>query len=551
MSTGSPHLGYRRLRAPKEDRGALVDPPFERVGGLFQTNQRLRRGYDYDLHGRSLAEVSRQARGELLDEARQWTGQYRDTDFGQVDPSAPIFLAGHQPQLFHPGVWFKSFVLAELARRHGAIAVNLLIDSDTLKRPELRVPGGSADRPQVAQIPMDDAGPIVPYEERRILNRETFADFGRRAAEQIAPLVPDPLVSQYWPLAVERMRQSDNLGACLAQSRHQLEGRWGCSTLEIPQSRVCRARAHGWFVAHLLAELPRLRAVYNEVVEQYRRIHRIRSRAHPVPNLAREDEWLEAPFWVWTRADPRRRRLFVRSGRGEIVLSDRGSLETRLPLTVDGDAAGAVDRLGELEREGVKLRCRALMTTLWARLVLGDLFVHGIGGAKYDQVTDALAARFFGLQPPSFLVVSATLHLPVARRRATADDLRAIEQGLRELTYHPECYINGLEGPGDRHDAEAAKLIDAKKAWIRTPSTPDNARARFEQIRRINEALQRYVEPHRARLLAQRRQTARAVGAEAILSGREFGFCLFPGKTLRDFFVSLLPKSVEIVSDSR
>ena len=30
------------------------------------------------------------------------------------------------------------------------------------------------------------------------------------------------------------------------------------------------------------------------------------------------------------------------------------------------------------------------MTTMFARLLLGDTFLHGIGGAKYDQVTDSM-----------------------------------------------------------------------------------------------------------------------------------------------------------------
>jgi hypothetical protein len=551
MTTGSRHPEYRRLRAPREDGAAFVDPPFEQVGSLVEANRALRQAYRYDLQGRSLVEVSRQARQELLTEARRWTTQYRDVDLGPLDPSRPVFLAGHQPQLFHPGVWLKNFALGELARLHGAVGVNLVIDSDTLKTPKLRVPGGSVGRPHVTEIRLDESGPIVPYEERSIRNRQAFADFGRRAAEGIASLVGDPLVGDFWPLVVKRMQASDNLGACLAQSRHQLEGRWGMNTLEIPQSRVCGMRAHGWFVAHLLAEAGRLRSIYNEVVEEFRRMYRIRSRAHPVPNLAREGEWLEAPFWVWTSDDPRRRRLFVRRGRGQIVLSDRRGLKIALPLAPDGDASRAVQRLGELGSEGVKIRCRALLTTLWARLVLGDLFVHGIGGAKYDQLTDAIIGRFFRLVPPRFLVVSATLHLPVARRRTTVGDLRAIEHDLRELTYHPECYINGAGGLAERHRPEADELIDAKKRWIRTPSTPPNARDRFEEIRRINEALQRYVAPLRARLEAERRQTARAVGAEAILAGREYGFCLFPERTLREFLATLLHKSVRIVSDNR
>ena len=58
-----------------------------------------------------------------------------------------IYLAGHQPQMFHPGVWFKNFALGELARRHGATAVNLIVDNDMLSDASLRVPGGSVSEP--------------------------------------------------------------------------------------------------------------------------------------------------------------------------------------------------------------------------------------------------------------------------------------------------------------------------------------------------------------------------------------------------------------------
>ena len=40
----------------------------------------------------------------------------------------------------------------------------------------------------------------------------------------------------------------------------------------------------------------------------------------------------------------------------------------------------AVAAWQRLEIKGIKIRSRALMTTLFARLFLGDLFIHGIGG---------------------------------------------------------------------------------------------------------------------------------------------------------------------------
>jgi len=208
-----------------------------------------------------------------------------------------------------------------------------------------------------------------------------------------------------------------------------------------------------------------------------------------------------------------------------------------------------VARLAELAGEGVRIRCRALVTTLWARLALGDLFLHGIGGAKYDQVTDALVWRFFGLAPPRFLVLSATLHLPVARQRVGTEALRATDRDLRRLTYHPECYINGESEVPSGQDGGARELIAAKNRWIRTPSTPDNARTRYEEIRQINDSLATHVAPMRERLLEERHRAARRVRAEAVLTGREYAFCLFPEKTLREFLAALLPKSDQIGFD--
>ena len=425
MTESARHLEDRPLRAPREDRSILVEPPFDEVSELADANGRLRGSYRYDFRGRTLEALGRQAREELVAEALRFTASYRDVHIPSFEAGRPIYLAGHQPQLFHPGVWFKNFALGMLARQRRAVAVNLMIDSDAIRSASIRVPGGTLAQPNVALVPMDELGPIVPFEERPILRADSFREFGRRAMVQLAPLVPDPLLRDYWPLAVGRAPSASNLGECLAQARHQLEGRWGLETLEVPQSHVCALPAFAWFAACVLAELPRFAAAYNAAVEEYREVHRVRSTAHPVPNLVANDDWLEAPFWIWTADDPRRRRLFVKPSREELRLTDRQSLEVRLPLAAGGDVGRAAERLLALPAEHIRIRSRALVTTLWARLVLGDLFLHGIGGAKYDQVTDSLMERFFGLEPPGILVLSATLQLPVPRKRVFDPRLRS------------------------------------------------------------------------------------------------------------------------------
>ncbi len=526
----------------------LVLPPLAEAGRLADENRRRRGEWHYDVQGRPLAELISQARSELLHLAGKWTAAYRPEAAAHAPQAAegPIFLAGHQPELFHPGVWMKNFALGGVAARHGGVGVNLLIDSDLVKNTSLGVPGGSVAEPSVEMIPLDRAEPRVPYEERRVVDRRTFAEFGRRTAARLAPLVADPLVASYWPLAISRLEQTDNLGACLAQSRHLLEGRWGLSTLEAPQSWICETESFAWFAAHLLANLPRLREAYNEALREYRRVHRIRGAGRPAPDLQADGPWLEAPFWVWTVERPERRRLFARSDAADVVLADRKGLEIRLALSAEGDLRRAVEQLAQWRERGVKIRSRALLTTLWARLALGDLFLHGIGGAKYDQVTDLLFQRFFGLCAPSLMVISATLHLPIARPPAPADPGAAAARLQREFTHHPERFLQA----SDEENFQVRALVEAKRRWIDAPQTPANARPRWQALRRINEELQPWLAQQRREAAEREGKIRRARDAEKILAWREYGFCLYPEKTIREFLARLLPKMAETWFDT-
>ena len=94
-----------------------------------------------------------------------------------------------------------------------------------------------------------------------------------------------------------------------------------------------------------------------------------------------------------------------------------------LPLAPDREACCAVERLRELAGRCGPLAHRALTTTMFSRFLLGDLFIHGIGGAKYDELGDEIARRFFGIEPPGFLTVSMTLWLGLPCDPATPDDL--------------------------------------------------------------------------------------------------------------------------------
>ena len=525
---------YRRFRAPQEDGQTLVEPPRSSLGNVVARNRAHLASLDYEMQGKSLAELAASARHSLVKQAVAYTSQYRDVSrrhLAAQQPGGPMILSGHQPQLFHAGVWYKNFVLGDLAKGVGGAAIHLLIDSDLCRAASIRVPTGTVEAPHVESVPFDRPAAEVPYEERSIVDEATLRGFSGHVSQLLRPFVAHPLVESLWPLVLDGDRGEPNLGLRIAQGRHQLEGELGNETFELPQSRVCQLPEFHWFVAHLLAHLPRFWAAYNDALAAYRQVHGFRNRAHPVPDLAQSDGWLEAPFWMWTADNPRRQAVFARQQGETVEVSDRRSHTITLTLSAERDADLAAEQLADAAARGFKLRTRALATTLFARLVLSDLFLHGIGGARYDQVTDDVAQRFFGFALPEFATASATLRLPIRHRAVGDDQLRAVRQQLRELNYHPERYL-----PSNGASQAVAEVLAVKNRWIATAKSPQNARTRHAAIVAANASLQPFVASQRGQLEQERADVEHRLATGAMLDSREYSFCLFP----REHFERLL-----------
>jgi hypothetical protein len=539
---------FRRYRAPQGDGETLIDPSRSELATIVASNRRQLSGVCYDVAGRCLSELSTSARRGLLDAAIRYTGQYRSlpesitgllpesrqpgldprSEIAYPKPLPPFVFSGHQPQLFHPGVWYKNFVLGSLAKEVNGVGVHLSIDSDLCRSAAIRVPAGSAREPRLEVVSFDLAGPAIPYEERLIRDRATFRQFGVRVKQMVACLVDDPLIDQLWPLVVEQADHCPNVGTALAQGRHRLEAAWRNETLELPQSVVCQLPEFAWFIVYLLINLPRFRQAYNRALAAYRQAHRLRNRAHPVPDLHANEEWMEAPLWMWTADDPERRPLFARRQLGRLTVSDGGRRRFDLPLLSPEDAGPAVDRLLELAEYGIKIRTRALATTLFARLVLSDIFLHGIGGAKYDQVTDLIAKDFFGFELPKFAAVSATLRLPIERPTTSEAAASTCRRKLRELEFHPEQFLEQSKQLTAEQRLIADDWARQKRRWIATPKTSENARERHLAISAANAALQPFVAAMRRRIEENCQAREENDRRAAILDSREYSFCLHP-----------------------
>lgn len=509
----------RRFRAPAADGAILVEPlPAAPHPAASLPAEPC------DIAGVAASVLRRQARSEVLALAAEYTRETIGPSAGEtcwpdISADKPLICTGHQPQLFHPGVWFKNFLTAARAQRLAGVGLNLLADGDVYRTTALRVPAGPADSPRAEHVAFDRSSPArppVPFEESRVHDRAHFATFAARAGEVGSGWLTSPLLAELWPEVVAAELRTGNVGRAFAAARQRLEWRHGVTNLELPLSRACDTASFRRFVVHLLAHAATFRDIHNAALAEYRRLYRLRNAAQPVPDLATDADAIETPFWVWTADAPQRQRLFVRGGE-RLRLQTAGATWS-CELSRDPDRA--IDELARAAAAGVRLRPRALTTTLFARLFVADEFVHGIGGGMYDQVTDALIERFFGGRPPPLIVATATRLLPISRPAVSRDDLRRVGQRLRKLRFQPERFAPA--------NATVAALAAEKRAWLAQQPPYGQGRPRFAALLRINEALHPFVADQRAAAERERDEFVRLLRDRAVLASREYAFALFP-----------------------
>ncbi|TWT54724.1 hypothetical protein Pla22_23760 [Rubripirellula amarantea] len=534
---------FRDYRAPSKHGEALIDPRLDEADTMVKANREL-----LDQYGDFFTSLRSRARSQMLEDSLRYTSAYRDVTWARERlansdaAEISIIMAGHQPALFHPGVWFKNFALDHIGRQlnqvdqgQHAIPVNLVIDNDVAPGSSIRVPvDGGRSR---VTVPYDTAGGGVPYEQTVIRDRQVFDHFDDAvisAMGQTSAEFGEPCVRQLWRHALEAIGRCGVAGCALAQARHGLEGEIGLQTLELPLSVLCRGAAFAEFALAILTQLPKFHDDYNQCTDAYRRAHGIRSSAHPVPNLSREGDWWEAPMWIFGNDDPQRKAAWVKMEGETLVLSDTIEPDDRARvIRIDTRMRKlAAEQLANLVNPDFKIRPRALVTTMYARLVLSDLFMHGIGGGKYDQLGDQIIERFFEVKPPQFMVISATVNLPGAHRGNAVERIEKLTRQLRDAVYQPERFA-------DQVDMDSG-LIGRKQALISQLSDTRPSKAWHDEVASINAALSKSLQNLTSQwreLLVEAKQEA---AGDLVQSSREHPFCVFPLQYLLETYRKLL-----------
>ncbi|HIB00923.1 MAG TPA: hypothetical protein EYO31_03295 [Phycisphaerales bacterium] len=113
------------------------------------------------------------------------------------------------------------------------------------------------------------------------------------------------------------------------------------------------------------------------------------------------------------------------------------------------------------------LRPRALLLTLLTRLLVGDLFVHGTGGASYDVVMEQWASDWLSIVPCAMTTVTATVRLPL--------HAQSIEDARRMFFSPPKSLVEAIENAPYGSAEKKLQFLVLQKWLAKNSQKPDIA----------------------------------------------------------------------------
>lgn len=458
-------IHYERLTAPAEHLEVLVEPADAPLADL------ARRPLEPGL-----------ATAPLLDST---VGALRTALRHDVNLAGPAIVTGHQPEFFHAGVFAKNLAAHLLAKQCGGTAVFLTVDSDLPKIARFVLPEITAGGVRRVEVEIPGCDPGLPYAAQPPVPRDQWLQFFARVAA-LHRGHDESLLGDFARAFIAAAGPDADYCTAFEHGLLATEAALGLHGLRVLRiSALCATPAFRAFAAAWLLDAHPCAAHYNAAQAAYRARHRIRARGRPVPPLLVAGDTVETPFWVVRRDEPRRRLFVTRRGTQLELATD----QRRLAEMPAAELARVETHLAPwpCERDGWDLRPRALALSAFARLLLADLFIHGIGGAKYDEMTADLVQRWLGVALPPLACVSATLRLPLPHTDVRPADIAAARQRSRDLRCNPQRHVASVP---DRLTAQRAELVRrAEELRRRTPRDHLARRTVFREIRRLNEQL--------------------------------------------------------------
>lgn len=502
-------------------------PPIDEWVELARTNARVADSWKFEVAGVPVSELRSDARRTLLALASNVTAAMGLNAAPVTDDPGPIVVTGHQPDLYHAGVWAKDFLVQRVARQTGGTGVDVVVDTDGFDWVGVSAPCldpvVKRCRQYLAVGTGDSCFACTPVPSGEQI--ETFC----AATTTALGTLPAPAVARHFSNFCDALRDaapvSRSLGDLVTGARRRFEGEL-TDYLELPVTDAAATRPYLRFALDILLDAERFARCHNTELDEFRSLNRVRSQAQPFPNLGISPERVEVPFWL-VGAEGRFPASIVEADDGIALLGSEGPV-----LHLPREPAEA---LAVLEESGVTLAPRAVALTLFFRTFLADLFIHGIGGDRYDRVTDGIAREWWGIELPPYVVASLTMYLPLGASVVSDEDIADLDRRLHRLTHNPDEALGEVAFDSADERTRALALAGEKRKLVAEIAVEGaDRKALGSRIRAVNDEMSILVAPLVAKVRARRDRLEAQQRDSEVLTDRTYPFCLWSPAEIAD-----------------
>lgn len=447
---------------------------------------------------------------ELLSKATYWgLSPMKVRAALKLPVDRPLIFSGHQPIFVHPGIWAKCLAASVLAESVKGAAYHKLTDTALAPEyihylPELEQDGRARRRVLdfFTSKDMKQTEKSVPYAympaPQAAALEKVFAD-----ANNYCP----PGVKKGVAYFGERMLKGLKLNSAnndkntwdlfQVHCMGLLDEICGTRRIYLEGNMLWKSDAFTDFLVHWFTHMSELNELYNQSLNEYRRAHGISHEIEPMPNLKFDDWYFETPFWG-TNAHHHRDTLWAKLDGKHLLLKLRGA---------EGHFSFDLKELkAELAKStALTLWPKAIPQTLFCRMYLCDFFIHGTGGAVYEEVGNRFFEKALKSEAPAFGVVTAT-YLADAPDSENVEKItereKALEWWKRSLEKNPEYLFTQEEEwrkelPAFMHvkfkecldDPELRKAAQQKASQIALLMDPAQRAAAVLKIKELNAKL--------------------------------------------------------------
>lgn len=540
------------IKIPQENKQIFLSPSENKIDSLLEENKKIFSRYSFTILNRPFREMREKSRKEVVKEALSFSNKFDPDIAEKINPAYQyIIQSGHQPVFFHPGIWIKNIILNQLIKfplPDKSLGLNIVLDNDICKDLNFSLPALSLSgnlKLEKVNFLSSALTPDLPFEEYPCPSLKLITKFNRDIIHRLKLLESEnkDFLNNFKTFSrclenssrfCSQNYKRGNLGEFLGLARRLYEQEIEPAYLEIPFSKICDSDEFLSFFLEIIKNIKSFSKIYNNKLDEYRKLFKIRNRAHPSPNLTIKENLIEIPFWIWREGDQRRKIFILRKEEKNYLYNDSYG---KIFLIEENGFKSLFSLKTILKERGLKIRPKALLLTLYNRLFISDLFIHGLGGAKYDLVTDEIIREFFKVGPPRFLVVSCTLYLNFKSSPGRSDSkISTLKKKIRDLEFNPERYVDELPLSKKEKNqiGELAKKKTALIKKIKEVLSPVEKRKISEEIKIINNFMVEKVKSLKYELSKKLENEEEKMKQSKVYTFREFPYCFFSAKTLRN-----------------